>query len=246
MSAKSYSYLSLIYSHLMRFINYKDWAKYLAAISKEIPKEKIAVLEIACGNGALSKNLRSKFKNYLVSDLSFDMLQSFKHKFSKKIVCDMTALPFKNKYDFIFSAFDSINYLLKPERFIKMLQEVSCVISADGIFTFDVSLEKNSLKYQRYLNRAGKVDGLKYRQRSYFNQKSRIHYNHFEITLANGEKVEEIHKQKIYRFEDYFTMIESSDWYVYQCLNAFTFDNANSETERAQFVLKKRNKNANI
>ena len=85
------------------------------------------------------------------------------------------------------------------------------------------------------------MKGIKYKQKSYFNVRSRIHYNHFEITLADGKKVEEIHKQKIYRFEDYFEFIEDSDFYVSKCYETFTFQNANAATERAQFILKKRN-----
>jgi SAM-dependent methyltransferase len=246
MQAKSYTYVSLIYAHLMRSINYGMWAKYIFCLGNYVQKQNLRVLELACGNGELAKHLKVKFKNYFVTDLSSAMLFSFSHKFKKKVVCELTSLPFKKKFDFVFSTFDSMNYLINSEKFLRMLMEISRLLTDDGIFTFDVSLEKNSLKYQKHLNRTGKVGDVKYKQKSYYNQKSHLHYNHFEITLANGEKVEEIHKQKIYRFEEYFSMIDLSDFYVLECLNAFTFDNASQESERAQFILKKRNKNAFI
>jgi hypothetical protein len=40
--------------------------------------------------------------------------------------------------------------------------------------------------------------------------------------------------------EDWFNFIDSSKFYVSNCLKAFTFDNANEDTERVQFILKKK------
>ncbi len=240
MPIESYNHLAKFYSHLMRGIDYGIWSDYINVLSRETNKKNPIVLEIACGAGEIAKILNKEFKHYVASDLALSMLNQLNEKGLKKVCCDMTALPFKRKYDFVFSTFDSVNYLLTKEKFMKFLSEVSMVLNDDGILTFDVSLENNSLRYQKYLNRKGKLDGIKYIQRSKYNEKTRIHYNHFEITLADGSKVEEIHRQKIYRFEDYFMFIDNSDFYVSGCYETFTFTNANAETERAQFVLKKR------
>lgn len=240
MQTESYNHLAKFYSHLMRGIDYKIWADYIDVICREVNQKNPSVLEIACGTGNIAQELTKRFKNYFVSDLSFPMLAQLDGLTTPKICCDMTALPFKQKFDFVFSTFDSINYLLTKEKFSKFLAEVSSVLKPLGILTFDVSLEMNSLRYQKYLNRTGKLDGIKYIQRSKFNEKTRIHFNHFIITLPDGSVVEEIHKQKIYPFEDYFKYIDNSDFYVSGCYETFTFNNAKPETERAQFILKKK------
>lgn len=242
MYQKIYSQLALIYSHLMRSIDYDKWANYIFEISKEIKSNKIFALELACGMGNIAKRIASKFDFYIACDLSFSMLQYFENKNIPRVCCDMTLLPFKQKFNFIFSTFDSINYLTTQEKIKKLLSEVDYCLTDDGLFTFDVSLEANSIKYQRYLNRSGKIDGINYLQKSKYIREERIHYNIFEITLADGHKVKEIHKQKIYRFEDYFKMIDKSNFYVKHCYEAFTFNNANPQSERAQFILKKKNK----
>ncbi len=240
MQTESYNHLAKFYSHLMRGIDYKIWADYIDVICREVKQKNPLVLEIACGTGNIAREFATRFKNYFVSDLSYPMLAQLKDLQLPKICCDMMALPFKQKYDFVFSTFDSVNYLLTKENFLKFLAEVSSVLKPSGILTFDVSLEMNSLRYQKYLNRGGKLDGIKYVQRSKFNEKTRIHFNHFVITLPDGSVVEEIHKQKIYPFEDYFKFIDGSDFYVSGCYETFSFDNANPETERAQFILKKK------
>ena len=240
MPVKIYSAIAEIYPHMMRSIDYKEWADYIYQISKEVRKKKISALELAGGTGAIAKLLHTKMK-IVSADISFNMLKKDGDKTCPKVCCDMTNLPFKNKYDFIFSTFDSVNYLNTKEKFLRYLENVSRCIADEGLLAFDVSLENNSKKFEKYLNRRGKVNGITFRQRSLYNPATRIHYNHFELTLANGQKVEEIHKQKIYRFEEYFDFIDRSDFYVHKCYKAFTFKNADAETERAQFILKKKN-----
>ena len=241
MPSESYTYLAQFYSHLMKAIDYQNWADYIIELSEEFKIRNPKVLELSCGTGNIARILQNSFNKFYLSDLSMPMLDQIPDINLPKICCDMTMLPFKQEFNFIFSTFDSVNYLMSKDQFLKFLSEVSKVLKRNGVLTFDVSLENNSLRYQKYLNRSGKVKGIKYKQKSYFNVRSRIHYNHFEITLADGKKVEEIHKQKIYRFEDYFEFIEDSDFYVSKCYETFTFQNANAATERAQFILKKRN-----
>ena len=240
MSNKIYSHLALIYSHLMRSIDYDSWADYLVKISGELKTRNISALEIASGTGSLAKRLKNIFDFYVATDFSFSMLSQFEDEKIFRVVCDMTSLPFKKKFNFVFSTFDSINYLTSKEKILRLLKSVDSCLTDDGIFTFDVSLENNSIRYQRYLNRKGDYNGIHYKQISRYDKEKRIHYNIFDITLKDGNKVREIHRQKIYEFDEYFKIIEKSNFYVMNCYEAFTFNNANPDSERAQFILKKK------
>jgi SAM-dependent methyltransferase len=236
----SYSALAPIYTHLMKSIDYEKWADYIFILSKDVPRYDLSVLELACGTGVIAKCLNKRFSNLVVCDYSAEMLVQISNSIISRVCCDMTAPPFKNKFDFIYSTFDSVNYLLSKEKVIKMLKAVSDCLTEDGIFAFDVSMEKNSVRYQRYLNRKGKFQKILFNQKSFYNDKTRIHYNAFEITLPDGSKVEEMHKQKIYTFEDYFRFIDATDLYVHKCYEAFSYKNADENTERVQFILKKK------
>ncbi|MDP2037836.1 MAG: class I SAM-dependent methyltransferase [Ignavibacteria bacterium] len=241
MLVKNYSNVARIYAHLMRSIDYKMWAKYIFNLSRITKKKNLSVLELACGSGDVAGYLLRKFDDYTLCDLSLQMLISFDHKFVNKINCDITALPFKQKYDFIFSTFDSVNYLLTKTAFIKMLNSVDSCLDQNGIFTFDVSLEENSLRNLKYLNRKGEFQGIKYQQISSFNRAKKIHQNKFVITREDGSSVTENHRQRVFSFEDYFEMIAKTNLYAYGCYETFSFSNASPKSERAQFVLKKRN-----
>lgn len=239
MASKNYSHITLIYSYIMRSIDYSKWASYIYSISKMLRRKNLFTLELACGNGIIAGKLSGKYGYYCMSDLSIHMLNQSGDNLDK-VCCNMTELPFKQKFDFVFSTFDSVNYLMSKQKILAMLNQVDLCLKQDGIFTFDVSLENNSKLYQRYLNRKGSVNGIKFIQKSYYDEIKRIHNNYFEITLANGQKVEEIHRQKIYPFEDYFNVIDKSNFYVYKCKDTFTDIDATPESERAQFILKKK------
>ncbi|MEW6653918.1 MAG: class I SAM-dependent methyltransferase [Bacteroidota bacterium] len=246
MPVKNYSCVAKIYSHLMRSIDYKMWANYIYDLSRLNKKRNISLLELACGSGNIACLLSKKIKDYTLCDLSLDMLLSIEDKFSKRINCDITLLPFKKKFDFIFSTFDSVNYLLTKKTFVKMLNSVEICLSENGIYTFDVSLEANSINNHKYLNRKSEYREIKYEQISKYNSEKQIHSNTFRITDKSGNKYVEKHKQRIYYFSEYFEMISKTNLYVYGCYDAFSFNNASSSSERAQFVLKKRRINAYI
>lgn len=238
---KPYTFVSLIYAHLMKQINYQDWADYIFDIQECYNLKSDRVLELGAGNCTIANNLIDKFDFYIVSDYSQDMLAQNDNKLIKKVCCDMTALPFKIKFDFIFSTFDTVNYLMDEQKLLKLFSEVSQVISDNGIFTFDVSLENNSYKNVKRLNRKGKYNGIKYIQKSRYDSDKRIHVNEFKIIL-NDADVFEVHKQKIYPLEKYFELVEDCGLFVVDCFESFSFEDANYDSERVQFIVKKEEK----
>ena len=156
-----------------------------------------------------------------------------------KVCCNMLAIPFKEKFDFIFCAFDSINYLMSVEELFAFFKEVELLLSDTGLLTFDASLRNNSIKNVKHLNRKGKVSGISYKQESHFDVKDNIHYNNFRIELPGGQIITEEHQQKIFPFTDYFEVIEDTNLYVSDCFDFFTFENATDKCERIQFIIRK-------
>lgn len=224
----------------MAKVDYKFWAKYLIEIHNKMGKENDVALELAAGNGSLSKYMQKNFSQLIVSDYSLQMLKSFEHKNLNKVCCNMTQMPFKMKFDFIYSTFDSVNYLCEESLLQKFFIESNLLLSKNGLLLFDVSLRNNSLKYVKKLNRKGNYQGIKYIQKSTFDEKNKIHLNEIKMKLHNGETITEIHKQKIYDFYYYFEVIESCNLYVMECFNSFTYKDADENSERVQFIVKRK------
>ncbi|MFZ1292413.1 MAG: methyltransferase domain-containing protein [Melioribacteraceae bacterium] len=239
MNVKPYTYFSELYAYLMNSVDYSFWAKYISEIHNTIGNKKDIALELAAGNCKLSQKLNSQFQKLFVSDLSLQMLMQ-NSNCKNKVCCNMIYLPFKNEFDFIFSTFDSINYLCDEDQLNLFFCNIREALSKKGSFIFDVSLKKNSLKHLKKLNRKGVFKNIKYEQISTFDEVTLIHENKIIIQLEDGKKITEIHKQKIYDFYYYFDVIESNNLYVSECLEAFDFINGSPESDRIQFIVKRK------
>jgi predicted TPR repeat methyltransferase len=238
---KDYSVISEIYDYLMRKIDYKDWAKYIYDVVREYIYGELIVLELASGTGKLGTAFSIFTNKFIFTDLSNDMLKAVGDDYTK-ICCDMTLLPFKQKFNSVISTFDSINYLINEKEIINCINEVEKILTEDGIFTYDVSLELNSQKYLKHLNRKGKYNGFYYIQQSNYDKLNKIHYNTFSIKKNNIELKEE-HKQRIYSVEEMIEIISQSNLQLLDVFEAFTFEDLHEKSLRAQFVLGKNNVN---
>ena len=238
MQDKQYSYIAEIYSHLMSTVDYKDWADYILEICDGYKLNPEFVLELASGTGELANYLSNLFPKIIITDISIEMLKQYSNKNRLSVCCDMLAIPFEQKFDLVVSTFDSVNYLTNEKEIEKLFKEIKIVLSSKGIFTFDVSLEANSIANEKNLNREGEFNGIKYKQISKYSREEKIHYNYFDLDLPNGIKLNEVHCQKIYDFNYYFEVINNCELFVSECFDAFSFDDADEHSERVQFIVK--------
>ena len=241
MKVKPYEKLSEVYDDLMKNVDYHNWSKYILDIAEEYIEDKAKVLELAAGNCKMAQLIMRRFKNFIGTDISFEMLKSSENNKLKKICCDMTELPLKEKFDFIFSAFDSVNYLLKQKMLLKLFQEVYLILNDNGIFTFDISLENNSLKFLIGKKTEDYYNGFSFTRTNKYNRTKRIHYNRFIIRNDSGFIAKEVHRQKIYDIQTYFKLAEKAHLNIAECYECFTFNDLKPESERAQFVMRKSN-----
>lgn len=237
--SKPYNHIAELYAYLMKFIEYDEWAEYYILLSEGI-EPTVNVLELASGNCKMAAYLKVHFPNLIVTDYSIAMLMQANQKELTKVCCDMRALPFKNKFGLIISAFDSVNYLITKTSLNQLFRGVKDLLTDDGIFTFDVSLERNSVKNIKYLNRKGIFQGIKYLQKSEYDKENRIHMNKFTLTFKDGSVIEEVHRQKIYPIEVYFEVLENNGLFVKNCYEAFSMEDIDSRSDRAQFIVSKR------
>lgn len=241
MKVKPYEKVSLIYDSLMGNVNYSSWANYIFELALQHNNKLDTTLELGAGSCKISKKIYKRFKYYVAADISLQMLKSAEVDGLSLLCCDMTSLPFKTKFDFIFSSFDSVNYLLRQRDLSVFFSEVRNVLDPEGIFTFDVSLEANSINFVFPKTTEGRNNGFQYQRISYYKKHSRIHHNSFYISDGISNNFREEHKQKIYKLETYFNLAERCGFKVIACFNCFTFNDIKSNSERAQFVLKKIN-----
>lgn len=101
-----------------------------------------SVLEIACGTGALMKQL-SKYYEISGLDKSSVMVAMAHHKFRHATLYQLDMLDFKlnDKFDVILCMNDSINHMLKFSEWKKLFTNVSRHLNENGLFIFDINTE---------------------------------------------------------------------------------------------------------
>ena len=241
MKVSPYEKVADVYNGLMKKVDYPTWAKYLQVIAEENIPDDAKILELGAGTCKMADILSEKYKNYFATDISLSMLNgSFNNQFPK-ICCDMSSIPLNARFDFIFSAFDGVNYILKQKTLFDLFCEVYRLLDEDGIFTFDVSLERNSLNLVIRDIIEDHYHDSWFQRISQYNKHSRIHYNKFYIRDDTGLVFKEVHKQKIYDISTYFKLAEKAGLYVEHCFDCFSFKDVSEKSNRAQFVMRKNN-----
>ncbi len=236
-SQKNYVRVATIYPYLMRSIRYDKWAEYLFKVVSSFVGKNIKVLELGAGNGRLAYYFKNYYPNIILSDISYDMLCQAEFHNLPKVCCDMKAIPFKRNFDLIYSVFDSVNYLTNKKMLLSLFKEIKATLKDRGIFTFDVSLEPNSLKHIKEPLRRGRYKGIRFVQKSQYNPKSRIHKNLFKME-KDKEIFLETHRQKIYPFKEYFQLLTKAELHILECYDAFSFKDGNAGCERVQFLVR--------
>jgi SAM-dependent methyltransferase len=235
---KPYDKLALIYNGVMEHVDYEQWARYIKIIAENYIDRNAQILELAAGNCNLANLLIKEFPNIIVSDISLPMLKSSTSTLFPKFVCDMKLLPFKNQFSFIYSTFDSINYLLSKKAILQLFNQIKIALKQDGIFTFDVSMENNSLGDKEFSD-GGNISCYTFTRKSKYYKGKKLHQNIFYISDGNGLSVKEVHYQKIYEFDTYFYLAEKAGLAVLKCYDGFTFESGNRDSSRLQFIIKK-------
>lgn len=233
---RPYDLIATIYDSIMDQVDYDNWAEYIYHVIRftDIPVKNI--LELAAGNGHLSHYLLHYFDDIVITDVSLPMIKEKKKGSGLRVCCDMIRLPFKAPFSVIFSTFDSVNYLLEEREVVEHFTEVSNIMQADGIFTFDVSLERNSILHSSQHRTEIHLEGVRYHQKSIYDVETQIHKNEFTLMYEDGRVIREEHKQRIYPFTFYFEALDKANLFVTECFDGFSFEDGNDASERVQFI----------
>lgn len=242
-----YSKLAEVYDHLMRYVNYKQWARYIHTLIKESGEPVTTILDASCGTGNFIFELARM--NYILTgfDYSCDMVRIARRKAKARSldvplwVGDMQHLALNQKQDAIICLYDSINYLLTIERWKAFYRECYNNLKVNGLLIFDVCTEWNSIThFQNYTDRGKAVD-FKYTRKSYYQYQECIHHNDFKIKFRDDANVYlEYHRQIIYDINRIFDSIPKEKFKILGSYHELTTAPARNDSDRIHFVLQKK------
>ncbi len=242
-----YSQLAQIYDHVMRHVDYRQWANYIQSVFtrfKSTPKE---ILELACGTGAMASILDDRGYRMTGMDRSDSMIAVAEQKAREARrtirfqVGDMIHTPIDGSYDAVLCLYDSINYIMEETDIHAMLERLRTVLNPNGIFVFDACTEINSRKYFHNQVDQESTGTFSYVRRCEYIPESQLQVNDFQFTFnRNGKRyaTRERHEQRIYPVEKLAQICRGAGYRVLGAFDGFTFEEASEKSNRVHYVVR--------
>tara|TARA_R110000868_G_scaffold304437_19_gene565355 strand:- start:9686 stop:10468 length:783 start_codon:yes stop_codon:yes gene_type:complete len=247
-----YTSLAPLYDTLMEDVDYESWADFIDEIMQTHHFDPNQILELACGTGALAISL-AELECYTITatDLSPSMIEVAKRK-ANEFELDVKFFPMNyldmnldQKYDCVFTVFDSVNYLKDKNEIKTLLLNTYKSLKKGGLFIFDFSTPKNSLESVDFLNNEeGDTGKFRYIRSSRYDAIEKIHYNEFDIEELDPKtgkvihSFNEIHTQRAYSLNEMLSIVEQTPYHLVAKYEGFDLIDADENSARVTMVLK--------
>lgn len=244
---EQYSNLSLVYDELMD-VDYKKWADFIREYfeSKNVDLKYKKCLELGCGTGNMTINLKKLGLDIVALDSSFDMLTKAEEKIRREklrvtlLKQDIRDYNLNKKFPFIFSFCDCFNYITDLKDLEKSFKNVYNHLEDDGYFLFDISTEyklRNLIGEKTFtLNK----EDICYIWDNYINEDIMEMYITFFVKEGKYyRRFDERHVQKIYKVEEVVKILKETGFKEVEVFDDYNLKHYNEESIRAVFVAKK-------
>ncbi len=208
------------------------------------------LLDIACGDGSFVVKMADKGYDVIGIDISPRQIEIAKEKDLDDsidfLVKDMRDLSFNEEFDVVTCWYDSLNYILNKDDLRKAFQGVYNSLQKGGVFVFDMNTiyVMEEIWNEQTMVKEDSRDRFDMIEQNYDEEK---HITNMKLTSFLREdnecwkKIEEVHRERAYSFEDLRTILKSVGFEELACWKDFDGrTEADEETERVWFVLRKR------
>ena len=242
-----YGRFAEFYDAMMHDVDREAWADYVDALLKEYGAH--AILDCACGTGAMSIALYQRGYRVIGNDVSPEMLMEARNNAFKAgakliiFICeDMRRLRIHKPVDALVSVCDGVNYLTSTNDVFSFFQSAYGCLKPNGVLLFDVSAP---YKFETILNNntfTEETDSYAYIWKNMYDPKTRLCQMDLTCFVKNGDmydRFSEMHLQRSHTVEELTRLLERAGFTDIRALHAFTKKPARADSERIQFTARK-------
>lgn len=244
----AYTSFAQVYDLFMDNVPYEEWGEYLVSLLKEYGIEDGLLLDLGCGTGKLTRIMQENGYDMIGVDNSFEMLDVAREKSNEAILYlmqDMREFELYGTVRSIYSACDSINYILNKEDLKEVFALVNNYLDPGGIFIFDIN---TPYKYKELLAEntfAETRDEGSFIWENYFDEEEGI--NEYDLTLYIKEeerfaRFQEVHYQKCYELEEIKALLAEAGLTFVAAYDAYTKNPATEECEKILIIAREQGK----
>jgi len=230
------------YDRLMHAVPYAQWVDYLEAILRRCNCRPGITLDLCCGTGKVGAQLAARGHAAVGIDLSAPMVA---HCSRQKpplpaAVQDASCLGLRTgSFDLAVSLFDSLNYILQPERLAMCFGEVARVLRPGGLLIFDLNTPRalNAGLFDQ--DNLGSSAPLLYSWKASWDPRTKLcRVDMWFNWRGDGEDhvFEETHYQYAYEGEEVLRMLAEAGFSRVQHYHAYTFRAPTRWSDRVFYV----------
>ena len=244
---ESYTSFARVYDLFMDNVPYEEWSRYLETLFKEYGIEDGLVLDLGCGTGKLTRLMEQKGYDMIGVDNSYEMLdiaREYSNENSNEnilyLMQDMREFELYGTVRAVYSACDSVNYILDEEELRQVFALVNNYLDPGGIFVFDIN---SSFKYHKLLAEntfAETREEGSFIWENYFDEEEGI--NEYDLTLYIKESEEhfarfqEVHYQKCYELETVIRLLKEAGLEFVAAYDAYTKNPVTEDSEKITII----------
>lgn len=245
----AYTSFAQVYDLFMDNVPYEEWGEYLAHLLKENGIEDGLLLDLGCGTGKLTRIMESYGYDMIGVDNSYEMLDMAREHASENILYllqDMRDFELYGTVRAIYSACDSINYILEEEELREVFALTNNYLDPGGLFIFDIN---SPYKYEELLAEntfAETREEGSFIWENFYDEEEKI--NEYDLTLYIGEedgrfvRFQESHYQKCYTLSTIQRLLKEAGMEFVAAYDAYTDNPVKEGCEKILVIAREKGK----
>lgn len=250
---EAYTSFAEVYDLFMDNVPYEAWCEYLAELFREYHIEDGLLLDLGCGTGKLTRLMEAKGYDMIGVDYSYDMLSIAKEHSDASILYllqDMREFELYGTVKAIYSACDSLNYILEEEELREVFSLVNNYLDPKGLFVFDIN---TPFKYEVLLAEntfAETREEGSFIWENFYDEEEEI--NEYDLTLyikdedERFQRFQEVHYQRSYSLETIQRLLEEAGMEFVAAYDAYTKNPVAEDSEKILVVARECGKEIHV
>ncbi|MBO5213069.1 MAG: class I SAM-dependent methyltransferase [Clostridia bacterium] len=248
MSKRQYTSLAGVYDDLNVDFDYARYAEFLSKMIKKYEKTDTSlVLDLACGTGKITFELRSLGYDMTGIDISENMLCEARERCYRENITDilwlcqsMQEFELYGTVDACVCTLDGINYLTDKKDLEKCFSLVHNYLIPDGVFIFDINTPYKFENIYADNSYVLENEGVLCAWQNEYNARSRICKFYLSIFTENDdgtyERNDEVQREKCYSKRQISDMLKKCGFELLDIKGDLDGKNAEDTDEKWYFV----------
>lgn len=246
----SYSYFAQYYDKLTENVNYAEKADYFFHLMEKHQHAFGVTLDLACGTGSLTIELKKRGVDIFGADASSDMLSEAQRKACEEdlsilFLCQkMQSLNLYGMMDTCICTLDSINHITSRRELAAVFSGVAHFLSDEGLFVFDVNTvykHREILGDNCYIYDTDEVFCAWQNNYNEKNHKVIITLDFFEPDGKRYRRSSEQFSERAYTHEEMEGLLTAAGLEIVSIYEDMTFCEPTETSQKEIYVVRKKN-----